>query len=401
MSNLRILHLSIDDKFVDHALLLFEKAFPGQNDVMILAKSQKLEFVKLTPKRIVQVSRFDQRIPKIDESEYENYDLVIFHSFDDMLYPEVFNIRQGIPAVWLGWGYDYYDLFTDSRELLLPQTRAAERQLKKISIRSTARIILRFLLNSLKVSKSRIKSIEKLSVFSPVLPSEYYRVCNARNWKKFPEKAQWNYGTIEDNFIKGFEGEQVEGNSILVGNSSSVTCNHLDVFTLLDKIDLTNRKIVVPLSYGDKDYGQKILKVGKDYFGKNFDPLTEFMPIKDYVATIKKCGYVIMNQKRQQAVGNIVIMLYLGARVFIRDESLTYSFLKEMGVSLSSVQELETNPALLSTPLTAEERQKNRRLVSDYWSRERAIERTKSLVRQALALKGVTKKNRAYGELTG
>jgi hypothetical protein len=401
MINLKILHLSIDDKFIDHAFFLFQKAFPDQNDVLILAKSEKLEFVKLNPKKVVKLPRFDQRIPKIKRSEYESYDLVIFHSLDDCLYPEVYNIPRGIPTVWLGWGYDYYDLFTDPKNLLLPETLAAAEQLNKTSIRSIVKIVLRSTLKILRISKSRIKSIERLSVFSPVLPSEYDCVRNARNWKRFPERAQWNYGTIEDNFIKGFEEEQVNGSAILVGNSASVCCNHLDVFTMLHQIDLTDRKIVVPLSYGDKDYGQIIMETGQDYFGENFYPLTNFLPVRDYVATIKKCGYVIMNQKRQQAVGNIVIMLYLGARVFLREENPTYPFLKEMGIALSSVQELERNPALLSSPLTTAERNKNRLAVGKYWSRDRGIDRTKALVGQALALKGMTKKERGHGEFNG
>ena len=111
----------------------------------------------------------------------------------------------------------------------------------------------------------------------------------------------------------------------------------------------------------------------------------EFMPAEDYVATIKQCGYVIMNQKRQQALGSIIIMLYLGARVFLREENPTYPFLKEMGFSLSSVQELEKEPALLKMPLTAEDRDTNRALVSENWSRKRGIELTKVLIEQALA----------------
>lgn len=114
-----------------------------------------------------------------------------------------------------------------------------------------------------------------------------------------------------------------------------------------------------------------------------------FMPVQDYVAIIKKCGYVIMNHVRQQAVGNIVIMLYLGARVFVRQENPVYDFFKSSGVVISTVQELEEHPELLNLPLTAEERASNRAIVSDYWGRERAYERTRKLVEAAFAAKGV------------
>jgi len=384
MKNIRILHLAIDDKFVDHAFLVFEKAFPEQNDVLVIAKSEYLEFVKLEPKRVVLLKHTRRRMPKNPESLYQNYDLVIFHSFSGALYPEIYNIPQHVPTVWLGWGYDYYDLIALPEHHLLPETCKLTAQFRRSNARANVGKMLRFCFELLGMSKSRKKAIEKLSIFSPVLPNEYSLVQQAKSWKKFPESARWNYGTIEDHLIKGFEREQVDGNAILIGNSASLTCNHTETFRFLKESGLKGRSIVAPLSYGDKRYGQKIAEVGEQYFGKNFDPLMDFMPVQDYVATIKKCGYVIMNHKRQQAVGNIVIMLYLGARVFLREENPTYPFLKEMGVSLSSVQELERDPSLLDTPPSTEECETNRKLVSDYWSRERGIVRTKALVGQAL-----------------
>lgn len=132
---------------------------------------------------------------------------------------------------------------------------------------------------------------------------------------------------------------------------------------------------------------KKLKSLGQEYFSENFEPLMDFMSVQDYVAAIKKCGYVIMNHVRQQAVGNIVIMLYLGARVFVRQENPVYDFFKSAGVAISTVQELEKRPELLNTPLSEGERINNRNIVSDYWSRERAYIRTRELVEAAIAAK--------------
>lgn len=384
MGKIKVLHLANDDKFVDQAFLVFEKAFPRSNDVFVLAESTDLEYVNLEPKKIIFVKRSRKRIPRIAASEYRQYDLVVFHSFGNLLNPEIHNIPSCVPAVWLGWGADYYDLIDDPKNLLLPETE----KLVAANLMSKARTLFgragRLGFEMLGLSKSRKRAIEKLSIFSPVLPNEYDLVRKARNWKAFPAGARWNYGTIEDHLVKGVESEGIDDNAILVGNSASQTCNHIDTLKFLDERGFHNRKIVLPLSYGEKKYGQKVFEEGKHRFGKNFEPLMTFMPAGDYVATIKRCGYVIMNHKRQQAVGNIVIMLYLGARVFLREESPTYRFLLDMGIALSSVQELEKDAALLNSPLSDEERESNKQLVSDYWSRERGIQRTRALVDQAL-----------------
>ncbi|MBE0508927.1 MAG: TDP-N-acetylfucosamine:lipid II N-acetylfucosaminyltransferase, partial [Marinospirillum sp.] len=326
------------------------------------------------------------RRPIVKKSEYKKYNLVVFHSFGDLLYPEIFNVPEEVPTVWLGWGYDYYALIGNPDDLLMPETKRILAKNNKSLIRSTIGKALRVALKMAGISKFRKKAIERLSFFSPVLPNEYDMVLKSRKWESFPEHVRWNYGTMEDHLIKGFEGEQVDGNTILVGNSASLTCNHKETFDFLVKNGVENRKVIAPLSYGDTVYGERIAALGKKYFGLDFNPLKDFMPIQDYVATIKQCGYVIMNHKRQQAVGNIVIMLYLGARVFLREENPTFPFLKDLGVKISSVQELEKDISLLDRPLSIEEKERNKRLVSDYWSRESGIARTKVLVDRALSL---------------
>lgn len=82
-------------------------------------------------------------------------------------------------------------------------------------------------------------------------------------------------------------------------------------------------------------------------------------------------------------------MLYLGARVFVRQENPVYAFFKNSGVVISTLQELEGQPELLNLPLSVEERASNRAIVSDYWGCERAYERTRELVEAAFAAKGV------------
>ena len=43
---LRILHLAIDDKFVDTGYRRFEDVFPEQNNLVVCTSSNKLDFIK-------------------------------------------------------------------------------------------------------------------------------------------------------------------------------------------------------------------------------------------------------------------------------------------------------------------------------------------------------------------
>ncbi len=386
---MKILHIATDDKFLDHAFPVFEQVYPGANDVFVFAPSKSLTYVKLTPTHIeTKQGSFFNRKPKLSKEIYQEYDLIVFHSLGASTYPELRNIPVDTPTIWLGWGADYYSEFLSDIPLYLEKTQGIYNNLVGNKPGRKALALVKGLLGVFRRINDKVRAIEKISIFSPVIPEEYDLVKHSRTWNRFPEFASWNYGTLEDNFVKGFENESVTGDGILVGNSATFTGNHAEAFHLLRKLLVTDRKVVVPLSYGDDQLAVKLANIGWEYFGDNFEPLMDFMPIDDYVASITKCGYVIMNHVRQQAVGNIVIMLYLGARLFLRRENPVYDFFRKSGFVLSTVQELEASPYLLDTPLTDDERSRNRALVRDYWARDKAYERTRRLVEKALSIKG-------------
>lgn len=387
---MKILHLATDDKFLDHAFPVFEAVYPGANDVFVFAAKTPLKYVKLKPDHIeTKRSPFFYKKAKLGKDVYSKYDLVIFHSLGSSTYPELANISKETPTIWLGWGFDYYPELLHEIPLYLERTKDLYSRLASATLKRRAVALAKEFIRIVLPRNSKVRAVEKITVFSPVLPDEYGMVKSSRKWRNFPKFGSWNYGTMEDNLIKGFEGEVITGNAILVGNSATYTGNHAEALDLLHKLGVNDREVVVPLSYGDPQLAKELISLGQEYFSDNFEPLMDFMPVQDYVAIIKKCGYVIMNHVRQQAVGNIVIMLYLGARVFVRQENPVYAFFKNSGVVISTVHELEVQPELLNLPLTAQERASNRAIVSDYWGRERAYERTRKLVEAAFLAKGL------------
>lgn len=116
-------------------------------------------------------------------------------------------------------------------------------------------------------------------------------------------------------------------------------------------------------------------------------PVVDYMPIQQYVGILINCGFVIMNHVRQQALGNILIMLYLGAKVFLREENPVYTFLKNHGAILFSIQTLEEDKSLLSEGLSVEDIHINRKVLMSIWSEQVVTDMTKSLIATALSSK--------------
>jgi hypothetical protein len=99
---MKILHLATDDKFLDQAFPVFEKVFPNANDVIVFAPQKPLRYVKLTPNYIATSrSSFFNKKPKLVQENYQNYDLIVFHSLEPSIYPELQSIPSETPTVWL------------------------------------------------------------------------------------------------------------------------------------------------------------------------------------------------------------------------------------------------------------------------------------------------------------
>ena len=117
--------------------------------------------------------------------------------------------------------------------------------------------------------------------------------------------------------------------NILVGNSATKSNYHLEVFDKLKKFRDENINIYVPLSYGSKDYADEVIKYGSQLFGEKFKPITEFMPKDKYFMQLMSMDIAVFANDRQQALGNIVALLYAGKKVYMRSDISSWESLHD------------------------------------------------------------------------
>jgi hypothetical protein len=130
-----------------------------------------------------------------------------------------------------------------------------------------------------------------------------------------------------------------------VGNSADPSNNHIEILDKIKKDINKNEKIkiICPLSYGKKDHAKKVIQYGKKLFGKNFVPLKKFMDLKTYNKLQSNIDIAIFNHQRQQAMGNILTLLYLGKKVYIRDDIVTWDFMQKNDIKVFSFNNLKNN----------------------------------------------------------
>ena len=108
----------------------------------------------------------------------------------------------------------------------------------------------------------------------------------------------------------------------------------------LSKMEEQNFKIICPLSYGPPIYIKKIIEKGKMLFGDRFIPLLDFLNPDKYFCILKQIDLAIMYHNRQQGMGNIQILVYLGKPICMKNTSGLF-YLVEKCVSVVSTQNLE------------------------------------------------------------
>lgn len=131
-----------------------------------------------------------------------------------------------------------------------------------------------------------------------------------------------------------------EALNIMIGNSATETNCHMEAINALAQYKNENIKIYLPLSYGSSGYeryAQEVTEYAESIFGKDkIIPIRNKMASDEYCELLSKIDVAVFYNNRQQAMGNIAIMLEAGAKVYIRDDTNMWNHYIERGYSLEN-----------------------------------------------------------------
>lgn len=381
IENIKILHLTPDEKFTDIAYKSFESVAPLCNTFLTPLYSRKLKYIKETPVEFINPLSFKN--PFFIKS-LEKYDLIVLHSFNWFNREVVAHSSIPLKFVWIGMGFDYYDIiYEDNESLYQEKTKEIVKNLPNKK-NTTYNLIKTSAKNIFGKNLEKEAIVKKIKFFSPVLENEYDMVASKFSFN-FPEYIDWNYGVMEKMIEGKMKHYNINDNNILVGNSASATNNHLEVFEFLKTQNLNGKKIICPLSYGDFEYARILKNKGNAYFGNSFLSLDEYMPYEDYISLISSCANVIMNHHRQQGVGNISAMLYMGAKVFLNKINPLYSYYKERGALIFEMDELYNDSSLLGSHLSEKDIERNREIIKLTFGEKIILNKTENLIKKVIS----------------
>lgn len=374
---LSIAHFVTDEKFIDSAYQRFESVAPGSSTYYFISSKRDLLYIREAP--ITFVSPWSLLNP-LFYLRLKRCSFVVVHAMANMHRLLVFLAPPRIKFLWVGLGYDYYELLGPPGDLLLHQTLDYVKQKRAKDKPSSAVFPLKafgkWLFHRL-VPLPRVMC--KLTAFSPALERDYELITELSN-SRIPPYIDWNYGSVSRLIDEVAPAPPSRSGAILLGNSATVTNNHIEALDLLRSVGVGYRQIICPLSYGDKEYGAHISHYGHSLFGDRFVPLLDYMALDDYLELISNCSVFVANHIRQQGLGNLIALMHVGARVFLNKRSPVFQDFTQRGAYVNSLDDLIEAPHLLEEPLTAEQVADNQRFLKGLSGSAAINEKTRNLI---------------------
>jgi len=155
--------------------------------------------------------------------------------------------------------------------------------------------------------------------------------------------------------------------NIILGNSADPSNHHIEAISSLANYYLSDIKVYCPLSYyKDSKYIDEVIAYGKKVLNDKFIPLVKFISKDEYIQFLNDMDIAIMNHDRQQALGNIIPLLYLGKKVYMRSNISTYPFFSNQGCKVFDIKLLNTSSFEEFVLMPDELRIKNKSIVEQF-----------------------------------
>lgn len=289
LKRVKYVHLMFNDKFNKPFVEFLNRNFKQKEHLILCKRSLPFDFPKA--KNVVEVLAYRKL-------NFANVDKIICHSlFDLEVIDYLYNHRDILQkkACWMIWGGDLYN---------------APRGEMHDYVRSNFRAIITDVDGDARVYYERYKSSAicyNAGYTFPITREMMERFSHCEHEKK-------------KNFI------------IQVNNSCDIST--LQMFDYLQHCRNENVCIITPLSYGQMEYREAIIEKGRSLFGDKFRYIDKMLSPDEYTRHLSQVDILILNQNRQQGLGNCIAVLSMGGKVFIRSEISTYAHFMNMGIRI-------------------------------------------------------------------
>ncbi len=325
----KYVHIMLNDKFMLPFIEFMNENFDNKKQCFIYFMTSADNFeIPLKYKNVYVINRFEDL--NINTKKVRK---IFLHSLPaNTTIPYLFQNKYLLKyCYWIIWGYDLYNINSESE--------------------------------AAKYVKNNVKAV--ITNFDK---DTYHKKYNP-NKKVLP--LPFYSSVVKKEFLDNAKKENNDYITVQINNSADFST--LEMLDILAKFASKNIHVTTILSYAKKEYSEEIIKRGKELFGDKFNAITEYLCPKEYAKHIKNIDILILNQNRQQGVGNIRCNLYLGHKVFIRKEITTYNGFISKDFKIFDTNEIKTMNFQQFITMAEDDREKNKRLIKGYFDNTEII----------------------------
>lgn len=341
-----ILHYITRDKFTSGYINFMSQYMKQQNHFFITTKSSTYSLQLVNADNVIFIDNNVEML--LDERIID-----LLKECDKFIVSGIFGIHNILISLnecilrktYLQfWGGDFYNYRENYDKDKLIEKKIIKGLIKK------CRGIINLIFEDYKALRQVFLLKNRCRHFVAPMPSDFFEQI------RFDEYRKYSDSIVKEEKIR-----------IIVGNSATIENCHEEIFDLLKNVK--GIEVYCPLSYGDEEYKNYIMKLGNTCLGDAFHPITKFMDFDDYLKFLSTCDIGIFNNNRQQAMGNISILLGLGKKIYLREDTAMWSSYKRDGFLFYGIKELKKNLMCNKiTHLSLDEQYYNQRLVEKYVS---------------------------------
>lgn len=357
-------HLCMEVKFSAHTYNLFERHAPGENTYLLGRTCEKspveASVFFVNESAVATVENRQLLISKLAASRVKKV-FLHFLMFGSIDFAIELKKESEIELNWIFYGADLYIVLEQyGNYTLYDQDTSFSRYF------SPRRMLNKYLRGNRLQSSKFARAVASFDHFCFWNEYDYHLL--REHLKADVGYKFFFYFTLVDRSLQPvFDKED----RLLVNHSGSDTGNHIHVLRRLQNLfGEAATSCIVPLSYGRPENISRILKMGAAMLGSKFQPLLEFMPYDAYFRLLSTVKVAIFGHRRQEAGGNVFMLLALGARIFLREDNTMLKWLTGHGFLVYSFEnDLKTNADLM--PLTVAEMKHNHETFLKVFSTEK------------------------------
>ncbi len=290
----------------------------------------------------------------------EQADLVVLYALDGIKVRLALMLPNRVKIAWRFFGFELYGKLSDlvySKRSLQYRTDTKTNWLKR------SKQMLRRNYARVRYGASGPKALEQAINRTDLmlgLSDEEYQMLK-QHWPNLPAFVRLPPRRLEPKQVSLSTNDESSNKkpTIVLGNNRSMYNNHLDIIDMIEEVDnRANYNFVLLFNYGGEGaYTDAVRKAvqGKPYYTL----IEEYMPRDEFKRFYEQIDALVINGYRQMAGANIIEALQNGAKVYLNDKNVYLQKLRNEGLMVFTITDLENDLTNGTVKLDQESAEKN------------------------------------------